>query len=129
MCIAAVFLPAGLFLLAWTGAYPSVYWILPCFESVNEEFSMSCIFIIGILYMVNIYEQYAVSTLGVNAMIRRLISMLMLMTIQVMIRNIHYFSSDLFILRGGLPLNCPRTVNILLKKGPKWRGASRWEDN
>jgi DHA1 family multidrug resistance protein-like MFS transporter len=124
MCIAAVVLPIGLFLLAWTGAFKSVHWIVPCIASVLIAFSTSCVFMVSILYMVNVYKEYAVSALGANAIIRGIIAVLMILTIQVAIERITFQAT--FSLWGGVALLILPGPFILLKKGEQWRSGSVW---
>jgi DHA1 family multidrug resistance protein-like MFS transporter len=124
MSIAAIGLFIGLFIFAWTASFTWVHWIAPVIAGVIMGFSTSTIFITGILYIVEVYRQYATSALAVYAVLRALIAMMFLLTNRLMIRNMTFQGAFSFF--GGLAVIVSPGPFILRRKGKIWRSRSKW---
>jgi hypothetical protein len=94
VCIAALCIPAGELIFAWT-CTPNVHWIVPILAGIPFGGGNAAVFIYSSNYLVQSYGIYAASALAGNAVLRS-------------------------ILGGTLPLAGPALYNTL---GPHWAGT------
>jgi hypothetical protein len=94
VCIAAVCVPVGEMIFAWT-CTPNVHWIAPILAGIPFGFGNCAVFIYASNYLVHSYGIYAASALAGNSVFRS-------------------------ILGGTLPLAGPSLYNTL---GPHWAGT------
>lgn len=73
MMICAWFLPAGMFLYGWT-MRPDIFWIVPCVGLGMCGVGLSVVFQGALVYLVDVYEVYAASSVAANTMLRCLAS-------------------------------------------------------
>ncbi|ANB12007.1 Tpo1p [Sugiyamaella lignohabitans] len=124
MMLAAPLLPVGLFIFAWTAPFRHVHWIAPVIGSAIVGFSTSTIFISSISYMIESYKQYATSAFALNAIIRSLVAVLLLLVFSRMVEAMTLQGTFSFF--GGVAILIAPGPFILHRNGDKWRKASKW---
>jgi hypothetical protein len=70
VCIAAVLIPIGEIIFAWTGAPASIPWIAPILAGLPFGAGNCAVFIYATNYLVYSYDVYAASALAGNAVLR-----------------------------------------------------------
>lgn len=68
--VGAVAFPVGMFWLAWSGAYASVHWIVPCIGGVILSFAIAVLFVAFLTYLSESYLMYAASAQAANQIVR-----------------------------------------------------------
>lgn len=66
----AVAFPIGMFWLAWSGAYASVHWIVPCIGGVILAFAICILFVSALSYLSESYLEFAASAQAGNTIVR-----------------------------------------------------------
>jgi hypothetical protein len=69
VCIAAILIPVGELVFAWTGT-PNVHWIVPLIAGIPFGMGNCGVFIYATNYLVYSYDVYAASALAGNAVLR-----------------------------------------------------------
>ena len=70
MMLGSVFFASGLFVFAWTGNYPSIYWICPIVCAALMGLGFFTIFQAALNYLINTFQQFAASAVAANTFFR-----------------------------------------------------------
>ncbi|KAF9447352.1 MFS polyamine transporter [Macrolepiota fuliginosa MF-IS2] len=123
MMIGAFIMPMGLFIFAFTGAYPWVHWIAPCIAGAIFGFSMILLYVSANSYIIDSYSDFGASAMAAKTFMRSEIGAVVPLYVNPMFHNMGFqYAGLLLALIGCLIAPMPF---VFYKWGEKIRLGSK----
>ncbi|KAI9567983.1 hypothetical protein HD554DRAFT_2039102 [Boletus coccyginus] len=118
VCVAALCLPIGMFIFAWT-ASPTIHWMVPIIGLSVFMSGVMIIFQVTFLYLADCYNTYASSAQAGQSLCRNLMALVFPLISQQMFATLTYkWALTLFaiiaLVMAPTPFVCPVPLSLLL---------------